>query len=102
GGLRRVGQAVEAGAEVEVLVVAPALLGESPAADMVAGREAAGTRVARVTGELFARLSARDGPSGLAAIVRARVPGPASLPVTPGSGVVALHGAGRPAHHGRS
>src|SRR5262249_282098 len=95
-GIQPVWQAVEAGADVEVLVVAPALLGESPAADMVAGREAAGTRVARVTGELFARLSARDGPSGLAAIVRARVPGLASLPVTPGSVFVALHQVGNP------
>src|SRR5262249_23012177 len=62
-GIQPVWQAVEAGADVELLVVAPALLGGSPAAEMVAGQEAAGTRVARVTGELFARLSARDGPS---------------------------------------
>jgi tRNA G18 (ribose-2'-O)-methylase SpoU len=67
-GIQPVRQAVEAGADLEVLVVAPALLG-SRTAELVAGREAAGTRVARVTGELFARLSARDGPSGLAAIV---------------------------------
>src|SRR5262249_45091136 len=99
-GTQRVWQAVEAGADVEVLVVAPALLGESPAADMVAGREAAGTRVARVTGELFARLSARDGPSGLAAIVRARVPGLASLPVTQDAVFVALHEVGNPGNLG--
>ena len=73
-GIQPVWQAVEAGADVEVLVVAPALLG-SRAAELVAAQEAAGIRVAWVTGELFARLSARDGPSGLAAIVRARVPG---------------------------
>jgi len=99
-GIQPVWQAVEAGANVEVLVVAPALLGGSPAAEMVAGQEAAGTRVARVTGELFARLSARDGPSGLAAIVRARVPGLASLPVTPGSVFVALHEVGNPGNLG--
>ena len=99
-GIQPVWQAVEAGADVEVLVVAPDLLGGSPAAEMVAGQEAAGTRVARVTGELFARLSARDGPSGLAAIVRARVPGLASLPVTPGSVFVALHEVGNPGNLG--
>jgi RNA methyltransferase, TrmH family len=98
-GIQPVWQAVEAGADVEVLVVAPALLG-SRTAELVAGREAAGTRVARVTGELFARLSARDGPSGLAAIVRARVPGLASLPVTPDAVFVALHEVGNPGNLG--
>jgi TrmH family RNA methyltransferase len=98
-GIQPVWQAVEAGAEVEVLVVAPALLGPR-AAELVAAQEAAGTRVARVTGELFARLSARDGPSGLAAIVRARVPGLASLPVTPDAVFVALHEVGNPGNLG--
>jgi len=98
-GIQPVWQAVEAGADVEVLVVAQALLG-SRAAELVAAQEAAGTRVARVTGELFARLSARDGPSGLAAIVRARVPGLASLPVTPDAVFVALHEVGNPGNLG--
>ena len=98
-GIQPVWQAVEAGADVEVLVVAPALVG-SRAAELVAGQEAAGTRVAKVTGELFARLSARDGPSGLAAIVRARVPGLASLPVTPEAVFVALHEVGNPGNLG--
>ena len=98
-GIQPVWQAVEAGADVEILVVAPDLLG-SPAAGMVAAQEAAGVRVARLTGELFARVSARDGPSGLAAIVRARVPGLASLPVTQGSVFVALHEIGNPGNLG--
>ncbi len=42
-GIQPVWQAVEAGAEVEVLVVAPALLGDSPAVRMVG--EAGGRRV---------------------------------------------------------
>src|SRR5439155_4804202 len=67
---------------------------------MVAGQEAAGTRVARVTAELFARVSARDGPSGLAAIVRARVPGLASLLVPPDGVFVALHEIGNPGNLG--
>ena len=98
-GIQPVWQAVEAGADVEVLVVAPDLLG-TPAAGMVAAQEAAGVRVARLTGELFARVSARDGPSGLAAIVRARVPWLASLPVTPGAVFVALHEVGNPGNLG--
>jgi len=84
---------------VEVLVVAPDLLG-SRTAGMVAAQEAAGVRVARLTGELFARVSARDGPSGLAAIVRGRIPGLASLPVTPESVFVALHEIGNPGNLG--
>jgi TrmH family RNA methyltransferase len=99
-GIQPVWQAVEAGADVEVLVVAPDLLGGSPAAELVAAQEASGTRVARVTGGLFARLSARDGPSGLAAIVRARVPGLAALAVNPGSVFVALHEIGNPGNLG--
>jgi len=99
-GIQPVWQAVEAGADVEVLVVAPDLLGGSPAAGMVAVQEAAGTRVARVTAELFARVSARDGPSGLAAIVRARVPGLAGLAVRPDAVFVALHEVGNPGNLG--
>ena len=98
-GIQPVWQAVEAGAEVEVLVVAPDLLG-SRTAGMVAAQEAAGVRVARLTGELFARVSARDGPSGLAAIVRGRIPGLASLPVTPAAVFVALHEIGNPGNLG--
>ena len=99
-GIQPVWQAVEAGADVEVLVVAPDLLGGSPAARMVAGQEAAGTLVARVTADLFTRVSARDGPSGLAAIVRARVPGLAGLPVTRDAVFVALHEVGNPGNLG--
>jgi TrmH family RNA methyltransferase len=99
-GIQPVWQAVEAGADVEVLVVAPDLLGGSPAAGMITAQETAGVRVARLTGELFARVSARAGPSGLAAIVRGRVPGLASLPVTPESVFVALHEIGSPGNLG--
>jgi RNA methyltransferase, TrmH family len=99
-GIQPVWQAVEAGADVEILVVAPDLLGGSPAAGMVAVQEAAGVRVARLTGELFARVSARDGPSGLAAIVRAQVPGLASLQVPPDAVFAALHEIGNPGNLG--
>jgi TrmH family RNA methyltransferase len=70
-GVAPVWQAVEAGADVEVLVVCPELLGSSPAVAMLAEQRAAGVPVVEFTRELFIRLSDRDGPSGLAAIVRA-------------------------------
>ena len=99
-GIQPVWQAVESGAELEVMVVAPGLLGDSAAAQMVAGQERAGVRVARVTDDLFARVSSRDGPSGLAAIVHARVPGLASLAVTPDAVFAALHEIGNPGNLG--
>jgi RNA methyltransferase, TrmH family len=99
-GIQPVWQAVEAGADVEVLVVAPDLLGDSAAAAMVARQEEAGRRVARVTAGLFRRLSDRDGPSGLAAIVRRRPVGLDGLRVEPGSLFVALHEIGNPGNLG--
>ena len=99
-GIQAVWQAVEAGAEVEVILAAPGLLGDSPAAQLVARQEQAGVRVARVTSDLFARVSSRDGPSGLAAIVRARIPGLATLEVTPDSVFAALHEIGNPGNLG--
>jgi TrmH family RNA methyltransferase len=103
-GIQPVWQAVEAGAEVETFVLAPDLLARSPggarAAAMIAGQEARGARVTRMTAELFTRLSGRDGPSGLAAIARARPAGLDSLPVAAGSLFVALHEIANPGNLG--
>src|SRR5215813_524959 len=66
-GIQPVWQAVEAGADIETLIVAPDLLDRSSAArgiaDMVAAQEAGGVRVARLSDELFGRLSEREGPA---------------------------------------
>src|SRR5262245_65887352 len=67
---------------------------------MVAGQEAAGVRVARVSDELFGRLSDREGPPGLAAIVRGRVLPLGELPAGPRSVFVALHEIGNPGNLG--
>ena len=83
-GIQPVWQAVEAGAEVDILVVAPGLLRHPGALDMVAAQESAGTTVARLSDELFGRVADRDTPSGLAAIVRFAPSGPESLRVEPG------------------
>ena len=48
-GIQPVWQAVEAGAEIESLIVAPELLRHPGAAAMVAAQEAAGLRVARLS-----------------------------------------------------
>jgi RNA methyltransferase, TrmH family len=103
-GIQPVWQAVEAGAAIETLIVAPGLLGRSPAArraaEMVAGQEAAGVRVARVSDELFGRLSDREGPTGLAAIVRGRLQPLSELPAGPRSVFVVLHEIGNPGNLG--
>jgi RNA methyltransferase, TrmH family len=98
-GVQPVWQAVEAGADIEVLISAPDLL-QGPAASMVAEQEARGVRVARLTGELFSRIADRDGPAGLAAIVR-KTPGSlADLQVQPESVFIALHEVGNPGNLG--
>jgi TrmH family RNA methyltransferase len=103
-GIQPVWQAVEAGADVETLVVAPDLLtrwpGGARAAAMAAEQEARGTAVTRMTAELFTRLSGRESPSGLAAIVRGHTGGLGGLPVAPDSVFVALHEIGNPGNLG--
>jgi RNA methyltransferase, TrmH family len=99
-GIQPVWQAVEAGAVIEVLIIAPDLLRHAGAAAMVAAQEAAGVRVAQLSGELFGRLAERDGPSGLAAIVRSAPVTLADLVVGHGSLFAALHTPGNPGNVG--
>jgi RNA methyltransferase, TrmH family len=99
-GIQPVWQAVEAGARIEVLIVAPDLLRHAGAAAMVAAQEAAGVRVARMSGELFGRIADRDGPTGLAAIVRSASVALADLVVGDGGLFAALHSPGNPGNVG--
>ncbi len=99
-GIQPVWRAVEAGWSTELLVVAPDLLSGSAAAEMVAEQEAKGVRVARLTAELFGRIVEREGPTGLAAIVRARSAGLDDLFVRPDSVFVVLHEIGNPGNLG--
>src|SRR5215469_14099387 len=99
-GIQPAWQAVEAGADIEVLLVAPELLRHRGAVDMVDAQEAAGIRVARLTGELFGRISDRDEPAGLAAIVRAAPARVEELAVPAGALFAALHEPGNPGNIG--
>jgi RNA methyltransferase, TrmH family len=99
-GLQPVWQAVEAGADIEVLLVAPDLLRHSGALEMVDAQEAHGVRIARLTGDLFGRISDRDGPAGLAAIVRATPSRLGDLAVPAGGLFAALHEPGNPGNVG--
>src|SRR5262252_1468822 len=98
-GVQPVWQAVEAGADIEVLIAAPELL-RDPVAAMVAAQEARGVRVARLTSELFGRIADRDGPTGLAAIVRKRMGGLDGLSVPRDAVFVALHEVANPGNLG--
>ncbi len=98
-GVQPVWQAVEARADIEVLIVAPGLLSR-PAARMVAEQQARGVRVARLSAELFGRIADRDGPAGLAAIVRKRTSALDQLAVRPDSVFAALHEVANPGNLG--
>ncbi len=98
-GAQPVWQAVEAGADIEVLITAPDLL-RGPAAAMVAEQEARGVAVARLSGPLFASIADREGPAGLAAIVRGRTPALGELAVRQDSVFVALHEVANPGNLG--
>ncbi len=99
-GIQPVWRAVEAGWPLETLIIAPDLIKDSPAAQMVEVQQARGTKVARLSPELFGRLSDREGPSGLAAIVRGRLPALAELSVRPASVFTVLHRVGNPGNLG--
>jgi TrmH family RNA methyltransferase len=98
-GVQPVWQAVEAGADIEVLIVAPELL-RGPAAEMVAEQEAGGVKVARLSAELFGRIADREGPAGLAAIVRKRAGSLDELGVWPDSVFAALYQVANPGNLG--
>jgi RNA methyltransferase, TrmH family len=99
-GIQPVWRAVEAGWEIETLVAAPELLAGSPAAGMLAQQEAKGVRVARLSSELFLRLSSREGPAGLAAIVRSRHRGLSDLATGPSAVFAALYRVANPGNLG--
>ncbi|MGW0709706.1 TrmH family RNA methyltransferase [Streptomyces sp. NPDC002643] len=99
-GIQPVWQAVEAQADIEFLAVAPELLKYAPAARMVEEQEGRGVRVVRISADLFTRLADRDGPSGLAAVVRGRLRELDEIPVGSDTRLVVLHEVGNPGNLG--
>lgn len=81
-GLRIVGEVAEhagggraaAGrrAEIETLVVAPELLKSDFGRQLVAAQQSQGVPVMEVSSEVFQRISLKEGPQGIAAVVRQR------------------------------
>lgn len=89
-GIRLVAEAARSGAALEQLVVAPALLSSPFARELVAEQSRAGVPVLEVSPEVFAALSQKDGPQGLAAVARQRWDDLADLRLGAPPGWVAL------------
>ena len=71
-GIHHVGEAVEAGWEIETLVYAPELLTSDFACQLVDEQSRRGVRVVALTRDLFAAIAEKDNPQGLLAILRQR------------------------------
>lgn len=69
-GIRIVAEAVRLGAPIESLVIAPELLTSLFARQIVSEQQQAGVPCLEVTAAVFQSLSAREGPQGMAALVR--------------------------------
>lgn len=93
-------RAVEAGWPIESLVVCEELLRNEQATSMVIDAEERGIPVARLSAELFGRISQRSGPGGIAAIVGSRVTPLADLAVSSRDVFVALENVGNPGNLG--
>lgn len=71
-GLRIVGEAVQAGALIESLISAPELLHSEFGLKLVEDQRQSGTPVMEVSAEVFKRMALKEGPVGIAAVVRQR------------------------------
>lgn len=99
-GLRIVTEAVQQGAQIDTLVVAPDLLRSVFGQQLVAEQHAAGTPVLEVSAEIFRRVSLKEGPQGLAAVVRQRWFPLREVMVTGGQTWVALDAVADPGNLG--
>ena len=71
-GIRIVTEAVQSGAEIETLVVAPDLLKSEFGRGIVQEQQDQGTPCTEVTADVFSSISTKDGPQGIGAVVRQR------------------------------
>jgi TrmH family RNA methyltransferase len=99
-GIAPVWRAVEAGADVETLLAAPELVTGGAAERLLAEAEASGIPIARLSPELFERLSGKDGPAGVMAVIRGTVPEVRRLKPGDGGVAVGLHEIANPGNLG--
>lgn len=99
-GLRIVGEALEAGAEVETLVFSAELLRSEFGHTLVEEFGAQGGQVLEVSREVFERLALKDGPQGIAAVVRQHWTSLDEVRMAPGKPWVALDSVADPGNLG--
>jgi TrmH family RNA methyltransferase len=99
-GAAPVWRAVEADADIEVLLFSHDLVAGTAAQRLVAEAVARGIKVEDISADLFGRLSGKDGPAGVLAIVRGAGLALAQLAVPPDALVVGLHEVATPGNLG--
>ena len=99
-GIQPVWQAIESGAEIDTIFIAPDLLTSESALVLAERHDAPGTNVVELSGSAFAAFSEREHPTGLAAIVRVPRPKLSDLPVEPTSVFVGVVDVANPGNLG--
>jgi RNA methyltransferase, TrmH family len=99
-GLRLVGEAVQSDAAIEELVVAPDLLRSEFGQDLVRQQSMKGVPIVEVGVEVFRRISQKDGPQGIGAVVKQRWLDLAQVDLVPGKLWVALDAVADPGNLG--
>ena len=99
-GLRIVGEAVRRGAELETLVAAPELVVSDFGKQLLAEAAAAGMPVQEVSPAVFEHISFKEGPQGVAAVVRQRWTPLSSVSLAPADLWVALDSVADPGNLG--
>lgn len=99
-GLRIVAEAIEQHAEVEALYVASELLTSAFGLELVDTAKKNGMEVVDVSREVFHSMSLKDGPKGLAAVVRQRWMALADVRLAPGENWTAMESIQNPGNLG--
>lgn len=99
-GMQPVWRASESGWQIETLILAPDLIENQAVYEMSAQLEAGGTRIVHLTRDLFRRLSERDGPAGVMAIVRSRTSALSEATVSADDAWIILHRVHNPGNLG--
>lgn len=99
-GLRIVAEAIQQRAAIETLVTAPELLTSEFGQKLIAEAALAGVHILEVSASLFRELSSKEGPVGIAAVVRQRWQTLEGVEIHPGHLWVALDAVADPGNLG--
>jgi TrmH family RNA methyltransferase len=99
-GLRIVAEALQLNADIETLVVSPALLESSFASDLVKDWQNKRLPILDVSPEVFTSFSLKEGPQGIGAVIRQRWLSLNQITLAPGSLWIALDAVADPGNLG--